>query len=59
MTKVGTKTTARKNVSKADTATRKRLAEVMTSQGADHVKGMDESKKAKLNKEPKDSAWID
>ena len=55
MTKVGTRTRVKKNIGKTDVATRKKLAEVVTSQGADHVKGTDESKKAKPNKEPKDS----
>ncbi|CAE7776229.1 unnamed protein product [Symbiodinium sp. CCMP2592] len=58
VTKVGTKTRVKKSIGKADTATRKKLAEVLTSQGADHVKGTEESKKAKPNKEPKDSTAL-
>ncbi|CAE7215203.1 unnamed protein product [Symbiodinium microadriaticum] len=39
VSKVGTKTTAKKNVGKADAATKKKLGEILTSQAADFVKG--------------------
>ncbi|CAE7443308.1 unnamed protein product [Symbiodinium sp. CCMP2592] len=39
--KVGTKTTARKRIGKADETTKKKLGEIMTSQAADFVKGLD------------------
>ena len=55
MSKVGTKTTAKKNVGKADAATKKKLGEILTSQAADFVKGTEEKKKPPT-KEPKDSA---
>ncbi|OLP80895.1 hypothetical protein AK812_SmicGene38630 [Symbiodinium microadriaticum] len=52
VSKVGTKIKARKQVGKADAATRKKLGEVMTSQAADFVKGTEEKKKPPT-KEPK------
>ncbi|CAE7307408.1 unnamed protein product, partial [Symbiodinium microadriaticum] len=39
VSKVGTKTIAKKNVGKADGATKKKLGEILTSQAADFVKG--------------------
>eukprot|EP00439_Symbiodinium_sp_Y106_P038431 s6672_g4.t1 len=55
VSKVGTKTNARKRVGKADEATKKKLGEIVTSQAADFVKGT-EDKGKKPTKEPKDSA---
>ena len=56
VSKVGTKTIAKKNVGKADGATKKKLGEILTSQAADFVKGTEDKTKTKPNKEPKDSA---
>ena len=58
VSKVGTKIKARKQVGKADEATRKKLGEVITSQAADFVKGTEEKKKPPT-KEPKDSTATD
>ncbi|CAE7413160.1 unnamed protein product [Symbiodinium sp. CCMP2592] len=51
--KVGTKTTARKRIGKADETTKKKLGEIMTSQAADFVKGLDDKGNKKATKEPK------